>query len=163
MSGGGPWYLAGPGSFERVGAGDLSYADLKEAEAELGDAVLVALPLLRSLQDYLTGGDVRRRTPSRSSPIMTGAIRRIERFEETRDRKPPTVTAVARAAQVAVLPDLGPVWVDRHRLFRPGEKATLPWTEPPVELVVVRHSTVQTALRAAIGGGRTRRTGRAGR
>src|SRR5271167_2218404 len=80
VSGGGPWYLAGQGSFERVGAGDLSYADLKEVETELGDDVLVALPLLRSLQDYLTG-DAPRRTPSRSSPIMTGAIRRIERFE----------------------------------------------------------------------------------
>src|SRR5271169_1421393 len=108
VSGGGPWYLAGPGSLERVGAGDLSYADLKEVETELGESVLVAMALLRPLQDYLAG-DAASRAPSRSSPIMTGALRRIQRFEDMRDRKPPTVSAVARGAQVAVLPDLGPV------------------------------------------------------
>jgi len=90
---------------------------------------------------------------------MTGAVRRIQRFEDTRDSKPPTVSAVARGAQVAVVPDLGPVWVDRHRLFRPGEMASLHWTEPRVELVAVRPSTVRAALRKAIGGGRTRNRG----
>ncbi len=161
VSGGGPWYLAGPGSFERVGAGDLSYADLKEVEAELGKAILVALPLLRSLQDYLTG-EAPGRTGSKSSLITTGALRRIQRFEDTREKMPPTVSSVARAAQVAILPDLGPVWVDRHRLFRPGERATLHWTEPRVELDVVRPSTVRAALREVIGGRRAPRSRRAG-
>ena len=150
VSGGGPWFLAARGCIERVGAGDLSLADLKAVEAELGDRVFVAMPRLRSLQEYLTGqAPGQRRTHGAIS--VFGPARRLQRFEELRDSAPPTLTATARGAQVAVLPELGPVWVDGYRLFRPGEKARLPWTDPRVELTVVRPSTVRSALREVIG------------
>ena len=149
VSGGGPWFLAGPGSFERVGSGDLSLADLKAVEAELGDRVLVALPLLRSFQEHLS----KKAESSQGVGLFAslGAIRRhLQHYEQVRDNAPPRVSAVARGAQVAVLPRFGPVWVDGHRLFRQGETATLPWTQPRVQLTVVRPSTVRAAMREVI-------------
>jgi hypothetical protein len=53
------------------------------------------------------------------------------------------------------------VWVDRRRLFRPGELAILPWTEPRVKLAVVRPSTVQAAMREIIGRNGPRRAAEA--
>lgn len=160
VSGGGSWFLAGRGSFERVGAGDLSLEDLTSVEAELGKRVLVALPILPLLQDHLTRA-VRESQGDRTSTSLWGASRRVQRYEQLRDRKPPTVSAVARGAQVAVLPVLGAVWVDRRRLFRPGELAILPWTEPRVKLAVVRPSTVQAAMREIIGRNGPRRAAEA--
>jgi len=157
VSGGGPWYLAGPGTFADVGAGDLSLADLKAVEAELSGRVLVALPLTRSVQEYLDLKAPRHGSARRGGPLI-GASRRLDRFEQLRDSTPPGLRAVAKHAQVAVLPGLGPAWVDSHRLLTPGEKAVLPWTEPRVELTVVRPSTVRSALREAIGRGGPRRT-----
>ena len=163
VNGGGAWFLAGPGSFERVGAGDLSLGDLQLIAAELGNCVFVALPALQSLQEYL-GGPGPRPKPGAGPTISTsilGASRRVQRYEQRRDETPPSIGAVAKGAQVAVLPKIGPVWVDGHRLFRPGEKATLPWTEPRVELVSVRPAVVRSAMRAAIGPRGPRRAKRA--
>jgi hypothetical protein len=158
VSGGGPWYLAGPGTFYRVGSGDLSYADLRAVGPELTERVLVALPRLSSLQEYLGGaGKAQSTRPLDAHRSGMGIRARLHRYEQVRDGIPPTVNAVARAAQVAVLPDLGPVWVDSRRLFRPGEKTSLPWTEPHVELPVVRPSQVRSAMREAIGRGGPRR------
>ena len=95
------------------------------------------------------------------STSILGASRRVQRYEQRRDETPPSVRSVAKGAQVAVLPKIGPVWVDGHRLFRPGEKATLPWTEPRVELVSVRPAVVRSAMRAAIGPRGPRRANRA--
>jgi hypothetical protein len=64
---------------------------------------------------------------------------------------------VARGARVAVLPSSGPVWVDDEHLFAAGETVPLPWTQPLVEMVVVRPKTVLAALRAVIGPGGPRR------
>jgi len=156
VNGGGPWFLAALGRFERVGAGDLSLTDLVAVEAELGDGVFVALPLRRSLQEYLEANRPSPRSHRASTPAM-GPVRRLQRYDQLRDNVPPTVNAVARAAQVAVLPNLGAVWVDGHHLFQPGERTPLPWTEPRVELTVVRPATVRSALREAIGRGGPRR------
>ena len=123
----------------------------------------MALPGLRSLQEYL-GGPGPRPKPGGGPTISTsilGASRRVQRYEQRRDETPPSVGSVAKGAQVAVLPKIGPVWVDGHRLFRPGEKATLPWTEPRVELVSVRPAVVRSAMRAAIGRRGPRRANRA--
>jgi hypothetical protein len=138
VSGGGPWFLAGPGSFRRVGAGDLSAADLHAVHAELGERVLVAMPAPRSLQQYL-------------GAKANWGMRRVRRYERLIANVPPSVAAVARGAQVAVLPDLGPVWVDNQHLFRAGDTATLPWTEPVVSLVVVKPRRVRDAIRGVIG------------
>ena len=138
MSGGGPWFVAAKGSLFRLGAGDLSMADLIELQGLLDGRALVALPVARSLQEYLPKAD-------------RWGIGRLQRYERLRDRRPPSVGALARGAQVAVLPGEGIVWVDAQRIFRPGEVAPLPWTDPPVELTAVRPGQVLRALRAVIG------------
>jgi hypothetical protein len=149
VSGGGPWFLADSGHLERVGSGDLSLADLKAIEAELGERVFVGVPRQRSLYEYMTG-KAPRKGDHRASVGM-GPTQRLRRFEELRDNSPPTVVGLARAAQVAVLPGVGPVFVDSYRLFRPGELASLPWTDPRVELPVVRPSALRSALRTVVG------------
>lgn len=149
MSGGGPWFLAAPGCLEQVGAGDLSYEDLKAVEAGLGDAVFVAQARLATFQEHLTDGGLAKWRGSQKGSFRPA--RRRQRFEQLRDSKPMTARAVAKDAQVAVIGSLGPVWVDGHRLFKPGETVPLPWTHPRVELVVVRPSTVRAAIEEIIG------------
>ena len=148
VNGGGPWYLAAAGTFERVGHGDLSLGNLQAVLADLGGRVFVSLPAQRSLQDYLG---------SPQSPLNKYVGWRLRRYEGTKQNLQPTVAAIARGAQVAVLPDLGIVWVDSHRLFRPGETVPLPWTEPLVEMVAIRSRDLQRAMRTAIGEGGPKR------
>lgn len=138
VSGGGPWFVASRGTLARVGAGDLSLADLEAVRRDLGDSVFVALPVARLLQQHLPAED-------------KWGTKRLRHYEKRRDRADPTAAALARGAQVAVLPDAGIVWVDGEKLFKAGEPVALPWTDPEVALQVVRPRTVRRAMRAAIG------------
>lgn len=140
VNGGGAWFLAGPGSFNRVGAGDLSHENLQAVFAELGERVFVSLPAPRQLEEFLG--------PQNKWAIFRP---RLYRYEKLRRRVQPTIETIGREAQVAVLPGLGAVWVDGHRLFHDGETVPLPWTEPVVSLVAVRPRTVIRAMRRAIG------------
>lgn len=63
----------------------------------------------------------------------------------------PKIAAIARGARLAILPDRGLVWVDGERLFSVDEPVPLPWTDPPVELLVVRPKTVRAAMALALG------------
>lgn len=144
VSGGGPWFLAATGSLRRVGAGDLGFSDLGSVAEKLGDRVFVALPVPRLEADPLAS----------DSPW---AIRRSQRMQRRRLALPPTVAALARGAQVAVLPGVGVVWVDSARLFRHGEVVPLPWTDPRVSLPVVRPRQIREAMRRSIGPGGPKR------
>lgn len=139
----GSWYLAAPGLFAKVGFGELAIADLDAVAADLGEKVFVAHPQVKQIERYLDA------TP----PRLT---RRLRWFEGLSEPPRPGVNAVARGAQVAVLPGGGPgptgvVWVDGDRVFRPGEVVPLPWTAPLVSLPVVRPRAVAAAIRAVIG------------
>jgi len=143
LAGGVDWYLADTGRFERLGSGDVSARDLQAVQAELArsggpDAVFVCVARPREIEDVL-------------GPKARWGTRRIT--WSTRLKRPiaPKLAWVARGARLALLPGKGPVWVDGERLFDPGEKVPLPWTEPMVELEVVRPRTVRAALRAAVG------------
>lgn len=142
VNGGGPWFLAAEGAFELVGRGDLSHANLLAVQEDLRGRVFVSLPFTRPLEEFL----------EKPNSLLSGYVaRRMRRVENSRSRQQPSVAAVARGAQVAVVPDLGVVWVDTHRIFKPGERAPLPWTEPLVELVVVRPRELRTAMERVIG------------
>jgi hypothetical protein len=138
---GGDWYVADRGRFEKIGSGDLSVRDLKAVRADLresagADAVFVCVARPREVEQVLT---------------HRWGTRRIT--WSTRLKKPiaPKLAWVARGARLALLPGDGIVWVDGERLFTPGETVPLPWTDPPVELKVVRPKTVRTALKTAVG------------
>jgi len=132
------WYLVSAGRFQRVGSGDVSEADLGAVHRELGDgAVFVCVAKPTPLETYLP--------KSRTAP------RRMERSSRQNQRRQPKLRWVARGARLAVLPGLGTVWVDDEHLFKAGETVPLPWTDPPVALVVVRPATVFAAMRAVLG------------
>jgi hypothetical protein len=135
----GDWYLAGRGLLRKVGFGELAMADLEAVSGDLGERVFVAHPLVRPIEQFLTG-------PSRLN-------RRLTWYDRLSKPPQPTVAAVARGAQVAVLPREGIVWVDGERAFRAGENVPLPWTSPEVVLRVVRPRTVTRAMREVIGRG----------
>ncbi len=152
VNGGGSWFLAAPGVFQRVGGGDLSYANLESVKDDLRGRVFVSLPFTRPLEEYL----------EKPNSLLSGYLaRRMRRYENSRRKLRPTVAAVARGAQVAVVPDLGVVWVDGHRIFKGGELVPLPWTEPLVELVAIRPRQLQAAMELAIGPGGPKRIGEA--
>ncbi len=132
------WYVAAAGRFERVGSGDVSDDDLRAVGRELGEAaVFVCVAKPKPLETHLRKPGVGTRRITRSSRL-TGKV-------------PPKARWVARGARVAVLPSKGTVWVDDEHLFKPGERVPLPWTDPPVELVVVRPAAVYAAMKAAMG------------
>lgn len=132
------WYVVSAGCFERVGSGDVSDADLRSVRRELGDAavfVCVAKPV--PLETYL--------------PKAKLATRRITRSSRSKVRQAPKLRWVATGARLAVLPELGTVWVDDEHLFKVGDTVPLPWTDPPVELVVVRPAAIYAAMKVALG------------
>ncbi len=144
----GNWYLAGPGLLAKVGFGELSLADLEAVHAELGERVFLAHPQERAIGAYLTRGP----SPGEGSRPRFG-FRRLLSEDNRALIEWPSVAAVARGAQVAVLPAEGPVWVDDQHLFKPLERIPLPWTDPPVEMTVVRPKTVIATMRQVIGPG----------
>ena len=143
------WYLVDAGRFELVGSGDLSMRDVTAVQADLREsaspsAVFVCVARPREIEEVL--GQKNRWGTKR----ITWATRRGKPIA-------PGLPAVARGARLAVLPDAGLVWVDGERLFSPGEKVPLPWTDPPISLEIVRPKAVLGALRKAVGpGGPTR-------
>jgi hypothetical protein len=139
----GDWYLAAAGMLAKVGFGELAMADLEAVYADLGERVFVAHPQIRPLERYLGGSK--------------WLLRRIQWYEGLSAPPLPTVAAVARGAQVAVMPAVGVVWVDGEHVFRNGETVPLPWTDPPVELLVVRPPAVTAAMRRVIGKGGPKR------
>jgi hypothetical protein len=141
------WYLVTPGLFDMVGSGDVSDADLRAVYRELGEGgVFVCVGKPKPVEVVLgRRGDwgTKRITQStrRSAPIR------------------PKLRWVAQGARVAVLPELGPVWVDGERLFDVGERVPLPWTVPDVAMFVVRPATVLQAMRKVVGSGGPKRAG----
>lgn len=132
------WYLVSAGRFQRVGSGDVSEADLGAVHRELGaGAVFVCVAKPAPLEAYL--------------PKSRTATKRISRSSRQSQLQQPKLRWVARGARLAVLPDLGAVWVDDEHLFKAGETVPLPWTDPPVALVVVRPATVFAAMKAVLG------------
>ncbi len=136
------WYVVKRGSFDMVGKGDVSQADLRAVYRELGDrGVFACVPKPLSLDDRLGPGWLGLRlTP-----------RRIRKSEEIGAKLRPRLRWVALGSRVAVLPQQGPVWVDDEHLFEPGSKAPLPWTDPAVEMTVVRPKTVLACMKSVLG------------
>lgn len=146
---GGDWYAAGPGRLDLVGSGDLSVRDLAAVGVDLERSstpwtVFVCVARPKEVEDVL-------------GPKGTFGTKRITWSRRMDYRISPKVSAIARGARIALLPDAGVVWVDGERLFRPGEAVPLPWTDPPLSLVVVRPSVVRRALDAAVGPGGPKR------
>jgi hypothetical protein len=139
----GDWYLAGPGLLQKVGFGELAVADLEAVRDDLGERAFLAHPEVRPLETYLRGA--------------SGLPRRMRWADRTRSPALPTVAGVARGAQVAVLPDLGVVWVDGEGLFKRDREVPLPWTDPLIYLPVVQPRAVIAVLRRIIGPGGPRR------
>jgi hypothetical protein len=136
------WYVVRKGIFDYVGKGDVSEADLRAVHRELRDSgVFVCVPKPVSLDEKLGSS----RLGMRLTP------RRIRKSEAAGARLQPKLRWVALGARVAVLPDPGPVWVDEERLFVPGEVVPLPWTEPRIEMTIVRPKTVLEAMIAVLG------------
>lgn len=132
------WYLIAPGRFELVGSGDVSEADLRSVHRELGGgAVFVCVAKPAPLETFL--------------PAQRIGTRRISRSLRQKAPTRPKLRWVAKGARLAVLPELGTVWVDDEHLFKVGELVPLPWTDPPVELLVVRPPTVFAAMKALVG------------
>ena len=131
------WYLIKSGRFDLVGSGDVSAEDLRAVHRELGArGVFVCVAKPKPLEEVLAQKwGTKRITRSSRAPAPIG----------------PKLRWVALGARVAVLPDLGTVWVDDEHLFKAGDTVPLPWTEPPVALVVVRPSTVLEAMRVVLG------------
>ena len=126
------------GRFELLGSGDVSDADLRSVHRELRDTgvfVCVAKPV--PLEKYL--------------PKANFGTRRISRSSNTALPTRPKLRWVAKGARLAVLPQAGSVWVDDEHLFKVGEVVPLPWTDPAVELVVVRPATVYAAMKSIVG------------
>jgi hypothetical protein len=133
----GAWYVAGRGSLQEVGFGELAMADLEAVRADLGGRAFLAHPKVRTIEDVLGGG---RRVP-----------RRLRWHERVKDPLPPTLAAVARGAQVAVLPTEGIVWVDGEGIFKRERVVPLPWTDPLVLLPVMQPRQVIAVLREIVG------------
>lgn len=132
------WYLVRQGSFEFLGAGDVSEADLRSVHRELGaTGVFVCVAKPPRLENYLGK--------------QPWGVRRLSFSSNVNGPAGPKLRWVAQGARLAVLPDLGSVWVDDEHLFPAGEEVPLPWTNPPVALIVVRPRTVYAAMKAMIG------------
>jgi len=132
------WYVVARGRFELVGYGDVSDADLRSVHRELADSgvfVCVAKPL--PLETYLPKANLGTKRITRSSRLKTPTH--------------PKLRWVAKGARLAVLPDEGTVWVDDEHLFKVGEVVPLPWTDPRVELAVVRPAKVYAVMKAVLG------------
>jgi hypothetical protein len=139
----GDWYMAARGALRKVGFGELALADLEAVLADLGDRVFLAHPEVKPIERYLGG--------------LNRVPRRMRWYDRLKTPIQPTVSAVARGAQVAVVPGAGVVWVDDQRIFREGDEVPLPWTDPPVVMRVVRPRTVARAMREVIGPGGPKR------
>ncbi len=132
------WYVVTEGRFDLVGSGDVSEADLRAVGRELGDAgVFVCVVKPKPIEEILGR--------------KTWGTRRIRRSVEDKATAPPKLRWVAQGARLAVLPGRGTVWVDNEHLFTVDEPVPLPWTDPLVELVVVRPATVLAAMKAIVG------------
>jgi hypothetical protein len=139
LVGGADWYLVTPGRFDLLGSGDVSQADLRNVLRELKDAgVFVCVAKPPPIETYL------RRQP-------WAGRRRFSWTSSLKGPVTPKLRWVAQGARLAVLPDVGMVWVDDEHLFGAGEVVPLPWTDPLVELTVVRPSTVYAAMKAMVG------------
>ncbi|HEV2360917.1 MAG TPA: hypothetical protein VGS21_04375 [Acidimicrobiales bacterium] len=160
----GDWFVGAPGLLLKVGFGELSMADLQAVDADLGDRVFVAHAKPHPIENYLNGpgASTRKSGPTTAPSGLAGWVfrrgLRPQRFYGWSGQLPPaSLTGIARGAQVAVLPGRGPVWVDGEKLFKPGELVPLPWTDPLVEMLIVRPKEVIEALKLAVGpGGPTR-------
>ncbi len=118
---------------------------MDRVHAELGAAgVFVCVAKARELDELLPRW-------------MRTTRRRITQADRLGAPIPPKLNWVARGARVAVLPEFGTVWVDDEHLFRPGELVPLPWTDPLVELTVVRPAAVLVAMRDILGPGGPKR------
>ncbi len=144
----GEWFLAAAGSLQKVGFGELALADLEAVRDDLGDRVFLAHPEIRSIEQILGGA--------------TRVPRRMRWYDRMKNPIQPTVAAVARGAQVAVLPEVGVVWVDGEGIFHEGDTVPLPWTEPPVVMRVARPRSVTSVMRRVIGPGGPKRVEPAG-
>jgi len=140
------WYFVDAGRFELVGTGDVSMRDVKAVRADLKEfgssqAVFVCVARPREIEEVI----------GKKSLLNAWTLKRITWSEHQGRTIAPKLASVARGARLALLPEQGLAWVDGEHLFKAGETVPLPWTDPPVELVVVRPRTVLAALRAAIG------------
>jgi hypothetical protein len=132
------WYLLASGRFDLVGSGDVSEADLRAVRRDLGSkGVFVCVAKPQPLEKFLG------RVP--------WGTRRISRSSQVRTPTRPKLRWVAEGARLAVLPEVGTVWVDGEHLFAEGEPVPLPWTEPLVELAVVRPPAIYAAMKAVVG------------
>jgi hypothetical protein len=132
------WYLIGPGRFDLVGSGDVSEPDLRAVHREIGEGgVFVCVAKPPPLEQYL--------------PKQPWRARRVSRTFQRAMPVRPKLRWVARGARLAVLPDAGTVWVDGEHLFPVGEPVPLTWTDPLVELVVVRPSSLYVTMKALVG------------
>jgi hypothetical protein len=132
------WYVISMGRFELVGSGDVSDADLRSVHRDLGaDGVFVCVAKPPQLEQYL--------------PKRAWGTRRISRAFQRATPLYPKLRWVARGARLAVLPEVGTVWVDGEHLFTVGEPVPLTWTDPLVELTVVRPPSVYAAMKAMVG------------
>jgi len=132
------WYVICMGRFDLVGSGDVSDADLRSVHGDLGEGgVFVCVAKPQPLEHYL--------------PKHAWGTRRISRAFRQSTPLYPKLRWVARGARLAVLPDVGTVWVDGEHLFTVGEPVPLTWTDPLVELTVVRPPTVYAAMKAIVG------------
>lgn len=137
------WYVVDTGRFDLVGSGDVSMRDVKAVRAELREsasptAMFVCVARPKEIEQVL-------------NQKRQWGLRRITWSKELKKPIAPTVAAVARGSRLALLPEVGLVWVDGEKLFTPGETVPLPWTDPPIELLVVRPKRVLEAMRLAIG------------
>jgi hypothetical protein len=138
------WYLVKKGSFELLGTGDVSEADLGSVHRELrASGVFVCVAKPPPLERYLGK--------------QPWGVRRLSFSSRVNSPAGPKLRWVALGARLAVLPDLGAVWVDDEHLFPAGEQVPLPWTNPPVALIVVRPRTLYAAMKAMIGPGGPKR------
>ncbi len=144
---GADWYVVEAGRFDLVGRGDVSEADLRAVHRELPGAIFVCVWRPRPLEDVLP--------PSR--PFIS---RRIAKASKAAGTLHPKLQWVARGARVAVLPGLGVRWVDGERFYKSGDSVPLPWTNPRIEMTVMRPAELNRAMREAIGPEGPSRAGR---
>jgi hypothetical protein len=131
------WYVVAAGRFEYVGQGDVSEADMRAVGRELREGIFVAVGQPKTAEDVLG--------------TRAWGLRRLRWADKLRRPISPKLAWVAKGARIAVLPEMGTVWVDGERLFTPGEPVPLPWTSPEVALVVLRPSALLKAMEAILG------------
>ncbi len=130
------WYVVEPARFAYLATGDVSLDDLERLALAEPMALFVCVRVAKGPEEVLS-----------SSRFVTRRLRLAARLRPARS---PRQRWVARGARVAVLPEKGVVWVDRERLFRRSEHVSLPWTDPPVSLPVVRVPEVRAAMRQVV-------------